>query len=1501
MKKTPRRILPFLILCLALAALSPAALRGEALPVLERNAPAETLFPALYADGAARDGDASARFHAAVTSSKDTYAAGTTAIYAVKYTLDPGSVHGGDFVLFSVPTDVASAVDLSVSGQHFAEVVPMGGGVYKLIFAEGAETAVSGSFTAFITTADAAAETTGQVKAGDASADLTVAPRGPAGTGVYTDTIMKDASDNGDAVGYGDYDYSEGVGDFAAQIGILKRNPGSLLYRLYINDKQGELSDITVTDVLPDGMIFDPEKPAEVYDRVSGDAIDPSLFTLTLDGNTLTFRYPGTLRDTLEIHYWVKLTSDDCLKSKYTNRADIVYTENGTPYVEHRNYVLQGSDYSAANGEKSVDKTEISTAPEDQLVTYTIKFWNQNGFAAGEISLDDVLDDRVRFVTASPNPYFSVSRDEMDPRVIHMTNTKAISGSETVYVRFICDFSTVPAGGEVKNSVGGNTTATRKVGGAVTLRAAKYVDGEAAGEDQVFPFELLDEDGNVLQEKTNDGGSVVFDPIPLGKEDLGRTFHYRVREKEFSDPRYIRDGAVFTVTVKVADEADDTGLIPAEVSWRRLIEPAAEAAFYNTTPRLTISGEKIWADADDRDGLRPDEISLRLFGGGREIEVKRVTAADGWRWRFDGLPRYSAEGFEIAYSILEDEVTGYIAAYDGWNVINTHEPEKTNISGEKVWQDGNDQDGLRPESVVIHLLADGEEVGQKEVSAGDEWRYAFSNLDKFKSGKEITYTVTEDAVPGYETKIEGTRVINTHTPEETVETVAVTVSKQWDDDGNRDGLRPDSVTVRLLADGKEAAHADVTASAGWSRTFADLPKYAEDGREIVYTVTEDAVPGDTARYSGFDIVNEHVPETLTVPVRKIWVGDDENVRPDSVTVELLADGEPTGDVLTLSAENEWQGAFADLPLYNGGKAVAYTVAERSVSGYTALVTGSAAAGFTVTNTREAEIAPPLIDVSGEKRWNDADDRDGQRPDAITVYLLANGERIAERTVTAGDHWRWRFDALPVLDDDGREIAYSFAEEAVPGYTAAYDGSAVINTYTPGKTSVTVTKVWEDENDRDRLRPAAVEIRLLADGEATGDVLTLSAANEWRGVFAELPLYNEGKAVVYTVAETAAAGYETTVSGDAVSGFTVTNRHAPEPETVVVRGQKTWDDDGNRDGLRPDSVTVRLLADGKEAAHADVTAAADWRWAFEGLPKYGKDGTEIAYAVAEDPVPGYETKIEGTNVINTHVPEKTEIHGEKVWRDGNDQDGLRPDSVIIRLLADGEEVGQREVSAADGWRYAFTGLDKYSSGREILYTVKEDPVSGYTARYSGFDIVNERVPETLTIPVRKIWVGDDESSRPESVRVALLADGETTGDVLTLSAENEWQGAFSGLPRYKEGKAIAYTVAEEAVSGYTSTATGDAAAGFTVTNRRETAAPTEPEKPSATAEKTPDKTSGSVSGKTPDKTDDGTTGKGSAAPRTGDDASPLLWLFLAAASVGGIAVLAAKGAGRRPGE
>jgi len=90
----------------------------------------------------------------------------------------------------------------------------------------------------------------------------------------------------------------------------------------------------------------------------------------------------------------------------------------------------------------------------------------------------------------------------------------------------------------------------------------------------------------------------------------------------------------------------------------------------------------------------------------------------------------------------------------------TNEKVKTSVSGEKTWVDNNDQDGVRPDEITVNLLADGKKVDSKTVTAKDGWKYEFNDLDKFKAGQAIKYSISEDKVTGYKTTVNGYDLTN---------------------------------------------------------------------------------------------------------------------------------------------------------------------------------------------------------------------------------------------------------------------------------------------------------------------------------------------------------------------------------------------------------------------------------------------------------------------------------------------------------------------------------------------------------------------------------------------------------------------------------------------------------------------------------------------------------------------------------------------------------------------
>ena len=564
-------------------------------------------------------------------------------------------------------------------------------------------------------------------------------------------------------------------------------------------------------------------------------------------------------------------------------------------------------------------------------------------------------------------------------------------------------------------------------------------------------------------------------------------------------------------------------------------------------PDVTINVNKNWQDNDNQDGKRPEKITVELYRNNENEPIKTVTidASSDWKYVFSKLPKYDEDKNEITYRVVEETVPEYDTEYEisdnGVEIYNHHTPEKVSVEGSKTWNDEENQDGKRPSSITVRLFADGTEVTSKIVTANDNWSWSFTGLDKYNSGTEIVYTISEDTVADYTTVVDGYNITNTHTPEKTT----ITGSKTWDDADNQDGKRPESITVRLFADGTEVISKTVTANDNWSWSFTDLDKY-NSGTEIVYTISEDTVADYTTVVDGYNITNTHTPEKTT--------------------------------------------------------------------------------------------------ITGSKTWDDASNQDGKRPSSITVRLLADGRVVSHKKITEKDNWSWNFEDLPVYEK-GEKITYTIKEDSVENYETKLDGYNIINTHKTETTSVSGTKTWNDNNNQDGVRPDSITVELLKTvngtttsmGENYKQVLT---GNKLDYSWSNLPVYEAGERITYTVKEVGEEkgkiagknGKEYKVEYDS-TGMNITNSY--EPEKTEVSGRKTWVDYDNKYNSRPESITVRLFADGTEVTSKTVTANDNWKWLFTDLDKYNS-GTEIVYTISEDTVSGYKSKVTGYNVTNTYT-------------------------------------------------------------------------------------------------------------------------------------------------------------------------------------------------------------------------------------------------------------------------
>ncbi|MBE5802354.1 MAG: Cna B-type domain-containing protein [Clostridiales bacterium] len=781
-------------------------------------------------------------------------------------------------------------------------------------------------------------------------------------------------------------------------------------------------------------------------------------------------------------------------------------------------------------------------------------------------------------------------------------------------------------------------------------------------------------------------------------------------------------------------------------------------------------------------------------------------------------------------------------------VINDEIPVM-DVIVEKQWDDVDNAFSMRPESITVYLWQNNTDPDEDDepydaaVIVPDQagsWNHIFAGLLVYdENDLPYTYTVTEEAVTGYTTSIDQAESNDgsddlLYQISNRLDTVDITVEKIWDDAGNQAGKRPEQITFSLLhvvdAQSGETTpvlmngvpyHYTMNAPANnpdtWSYTFASLPKYDAQGNEIDYIVSEEVAYEDGFEYSNdsnnlavvddndpysMTLTNSYTPATTSATVKKVWddANNQDGKRPESLTVTLS-----NGESVTLNEANGWTATIDNLPKYADGEEIEYTWTEGEMpEGYS--LTDSSVNGTVTTLTNS--YTPATTSATVKKVWDDANNQDGKQPESLTV-TLSNGQSV---TLNEANGWTATIDNLPRYAD-GEEIEYTWMEGEMPeGYSLTHSSvngtvTTLTNSYTPATTSATVKKVWDDANNQDGKRPESLTVTL-----SNGESVTLNEANGWTATIDNLPKYADGEEIEYTWTEgEMPEGYSLTDSSVNGTVTTLTNSYTPATTSATVK--KVWDDANNQDGKRPESLTV-TLSNGESVT---LNEANGWTATIDNLPKYA-DGEEIKYTWTEGEMPaGYsltDTSVSGTvtTLTNSYTPDTTEVTGTKTWIDADNQDGIRPASITINLLADGTVVDTVTVSEAEAWKWSFTDLPKYAAGVEISYTITEETVPGYTAEVKGHDVTNTHEPETVDITGSKTWNDIDNYylKRPESITIRLYADGVAIDSKVVSKADN-WRWTFAELPVYKAGavgRKINYTISEDSVAGYTTTLMGN---------------------------------------------------------------------------------------------
>ena len=308
-------------------------------------------------------------------------------------------------------------------------------------------------------------------------------------------------------------------------------------------------------------------------------------------------------------------------------------------------------------------------------------------------------------------------------------------------------------------------------------------------------------------------------------------------------------------------------------------------------------------------------------------------------------------------------------------------------------------------------------------------------------------------------------------------------------------------------------------------------------------------------------------------------------------VELSSDG---GSTLTASSERYLQ-EFAGL------EGEDYKVKIKTVDEENRPLPGAV---FAVANSSGLQVAVISSDTNGEANL------EGLPRDNYTVQEM----KAPEGYLRSSDRYRINADQ------------FDLTKVAILNLSNVRAGQ---------KRSISVNLKWVDAGNQTQSRPEKVTVELLQNGQGTGKTMDLSQANAWKADFTDLPKYDDnGKLYSYNIREQAIEGYSPAISGTAGSGFTLTNTINKKISIPVT---KVWSGKGEH----PSSVTVRLLANGKQIASQQLSAANNWQYTFSNLER-SKNGQEIRYTLTEDAVPGFSSTLTGdssTGYVNVFTNTK----------------------------------------------------------------------------------------------------------------------------------------------------------------------------------------------------------------------------------------------------------------------
>ncbi len=486
------------------------------------------------------------------------------------------------------------------------------------------------------------------------------------------------------------------------------------------------------------------------------------------------------------------------------------------------------------------------------------------------------------------------------------------------------------------------------------------------------------------------------------------------------------------------------------------------------------------------------------------------------------------------------------------------EPENVNITLNKVWDDKYNSLNLRPSSVTFKIIPNDDYTKATEVplsGSGNTWstEIAVPNYDDY--GEVINYTIREDTIElanGYKyiPSVNNYIITNTLSKE-------LTLTKIWKDNTNAYLTRPSSVTFKVKQNGndfKTVTFGGNLTSNTWTETIT-VPVYSSNGSEYNYTIEEVTVDNYTSSCTNLTCTN-----TLTgnenITVKKVWEDKNNsyNTRPNQVTIRLKQNGNAYQSVNLTGTTNTWTSDAITVPKYDSnGVKYTYTIEETQLEDYGQVTYDQA--NLKVTNTLKKNIAIIIT-----KKWIDNSNALNLRPNNLTITILQNGNNYQNVTLSGTtDTWTTTIE-VPKYDSNQNEYTYTIKEltdgvsEDYSNVTYSQEELSITNKLEK-KTNITISKVWDDGDNRLLTRPESITVNLLRNGEQYEELEIIPdniQDNTWSITVEDLDVYdNRGAKYTYTIEENLLDELERyeTITYDQTT-FTITNKLTVPPKVTL---------------------------------------------------------------------------------------------------------------------------------------------------------------------------------------------------------------------------------------------------------------------------------------------------------------------------------------------------------------